>query len=79
MTITTQFDLDTNLYHLMCDGPGGLAIAGPRILRGGQHPDIQWSHADEIAAEADAAKLRTYFASLPTKKPSRAAERRQGA
>jgi hypothetical protein len=74
MTITTQFNLDTNLYHLMCDGPGGLAIAGPRILRGNA-PSVSWSHETEEAALRDAEVLNRYFAGLPKAKKSKSKDR----
>jgi hypothetical protein len=64
MTVSVQFSLDTNLHHLMCDGPGGLAIAGPRILRGNP-PAVSFAHETEEAALKDAEVLNRYFAGLP--------------
>lgn len=76
MKITVEFSLDTGLYHLMCESHGRVATAGPRILRGGIHPQIAWSHETEEAAEKDATKLRAYFDAMPamrkTKKKSTA-------
>jgi hypothetical protein len=74
MTITVQFDLDTNLYHLMCDGPGGLAIAGPRILRGNP-PAVSWSHETEETALKDAEVLNRYFAGLPKVRKGKSKDR----
>lgn len=70
MTVSVQFDLDTNLHHLMCDGPGGVAIAGPRILRGNP-PAVNWAHETEESALRDAEVLNRYFAGLPKVKRSK--------
>jgi hypothetical protein len=78
MTLSTAFSEEDLCFRIYCESHGRVAIAGPRILRGGPHPDVSWTHETAESAEADAAKLRTYFAALP-KQPSKAKLRKQGA
>ena len=78
MTLTTAFSEEDLCYRIYCESHGRVAIAGPRILRGGPWPEVQWTHETAESAEADAAKLRAYFAALP-KQPSRAKLRKMGA
>jgi hypothetical protein len=55
-------------------------IAGPRILRSAPHPDIQWRHATEAGALADAATLQRYLEEVYAKRgPSKKKLRKQGA
>jgi hypothetical protein len=74
MTVTVQKHDDA--YRLMVSSHGWTEVAGPRILRAPPHPDIQWSHLTEEAANIDAEKLRTYLNALPTRKPSKASLRK---
>lgn len=77
VTISVAFSSDTEEHVIMATSYGRTSEAGPRILRGGQHPDVKWRHPTEDSAEADAAKLRAYFASLG-KAPSRTQVRQAG-
>jgi hypothetical protein len=81
LTITTAFDLDTGRFAIFCESSiyPGVSPAGPRILRGQPHPDIQFSHEDEDACNRDAQKLRDYLAGLKQKEPSKKAVRAVGA
>jgi hypothetical protein len=78
MTLTTAFSEEDLCYRIYCESHGRTAIAGPRILRGGPHPSVSWAHETAESAEADAKKLRAYFAALP-KQPSKKAARKMGA
>jgi hypothetical protein len=65
MTLSTAFSMDDMCWRIYCESHGRVAIAGPRILRGGPHPDVAWSHETQEQAEADAKKLRAYFEGMP--------------
>lgn len=66
-------------YTLLVTSYGRTAIAGPRVLRGGLHPDIQWNHVDANSDQVHAQKLQTYFDELSrTGKPSKRALRTFG-
>lgn len=59
-------------YRLLVTSHGYTSIAGPRVLRGGIHPVIQWSHVDTNTANLHAQKLQTYFDELDSiRKPSK--------
>jgi hypothetical protein len=78
MTLTTAFSEEDLCFRIYCESHGRVAIAGPRILRGGPWPEVQWAHETQAEAEKDAEKLRQYFAGLP-KAPSKKAARKMGA
>ncbi len=66
-------------FRLMVESHGRIAVAGPRVLRGGIHPSILWQHDDLTTANDHAAKLQSYFDELPgSKKPSKRAIRAFG-
>lgn len=66
-------------YRLMIESHGRIAVAGPRVLRGGVPPAIEWSHADTITAKSHADKLQSYFDGLTSaKRPSKRALRAFG-
>jgi hypothetical protein len=73
--LSVAFSPEDLCFRIYC---GRVAIAGPRILRGYPHPDIQWAHETQEAAEKDAEKLRGYFKGLP-KQPSKKRVRAMGA
>jgi hypothetical protein len=78
MTFSVAFSPDDMCFRIYCESHGRTAIAGPRILRGGPWPDVQWAHETQEAAEADAKKLRAYFEGLG-RGPSKSKLRKQGA
>ena len=66
-------------FRLMVESYGRIAVAGPRVLRGGIHPSIQWEHSAIETANDHATKLQSYFDELPgAKKPSKRALRAFG-
>jgi len=58
--ITIELDGDTDHWQLMATSYSVTNPAGPRLFRGGELPDVQFTHADESTALADAAKLQRY-------------------
>jgi len=75
--ISVTYDLDSGAFVLMATSHGHTSIAGPRILRAAPHPDVQWSHPTQTAANADALKLQQYLDGLG-KGPSKQKLRQQG-
>ncbi len=80
MTIFTQYDADKDTYELWCsDGRMSATPVGPRIFRSPPHPVVAFSHGTAQEAESDAAKIRTYLASLPQRQPTKKEVRQAGA
>jgi len=76
-TLSITYDMESAHYVIMAESHGRSAVAGPRILRAPPHPDVQWRHDTQEAAEADVQKLRQYFDGLG-RGPSKAKLRKQG-
>ena len=69
MKIYPEFDSESAAYVLMCDdGRMRPMPAGPRLFRAAPHPEVAFTHETLEAAQADCAKLRSYFAWLKTRK-----------
>lgn len=79
MQLSTQFDLDTGLYHIMCESHGRTAVAGPRILRGGPHPEVIWSADTEEELGPSIKALRAYFDALPAPRKGKVKSKATGA
>jgi len=60
-TVTAVFDFDTERYVLMATSHGVCNPAGPRLFRGGDLPNVQFSHVDQTEAERDRDALQTYI------------------
>lgn len=58
--ITVSEDIDTGEFTLMATSHGRTNPAGPRLFRGGELPDIQFTHFDADNAERDRAALQAY-------------------
>ncbi len=72
MKIFVEYDMDRDVYVLMCDdGRMRPMPAGQRLFRAPPYPEIAFSHTAMPAAEEDARKLRVYLAALVAKKPSK--------
>ncbi len=79
MTLSLSFDPDTGRWTIMVSAHGQPpTVAGPRILRGPPHPEVNWVHETEEGATADLEKLNTYLASVDEASTS-TPTRRQGA
>lgn len=76
--ITVEYYDSLARHLIMATSYSKTEPAGLRLLRGGEHPDIQFQHATAESAEKDAELLRRYLASLG-KPPSKAKLRRGGA
>lgn len=75
MTITTEFDLETERWRIMASEHGFTATAGVRMFRAPPHPDIQFNHATQAEAERDAGKLRAYLEGLPKARKKKSQDR----
>ena len=72
MTVTIEYDFETDRYHLMVsDGRMNPMPAGPRLFRAPPFPDIRWSHDALEAAKMDAGKLQKYMSSEQQRKGKR--------
>ncbi len=58
--ISIEYDMDTETYQLMATSYSVTNPAGPRLFRGGDLPDVQWTHSNEAEALRDCALLQTY-------------------
>lgn len=58
--ITIELNGDTDCWELMATSYLRSEPAGPRLFRGGDLPDIQFSHVDQTDAERDRAALQRY-------------------
>lgn len=76
MTLSTERDQATGKWVILVTSHAHTSVAGHRILRGGVHPDIEWSHDTQAQAKAAKIKLHTYLESLPSRKTSKTALRR---
>ena len=72
MTITIEYDADTDRYHLMVsDGRMSPMPAGPRLFRAPPFPEIKWAHDALEGAKIDAALLPRYVTINAEKKGKR--------
>ena len=72
MTITIEYDADTDRYHLMVsDGRMSPMPAGPRLFRAPPFPEIKWAHDALEGAKLDASKLQRYVSAQDGKKGKR--------
>lgn len=69
MKISVSLDFDTGLWTLMVASKGmSPTVAGDRLRRGGEWPDIKFTHETEAGAKADAARLQGYLDTVLAKK-----------
>lgn len=68
MTIFVEQDTATNYWRLLIRDRGFTAPAGPRLFRAPPHPEIEFRHDTQAAANEAAAKLRVYLDGLTAKK-----------
>ncbi len=59
--IAVQYDMDADHFILTATSHSRTMPAGPRILRSEPFPALQFQHATEEAANADAKILREYL------------------
>lgn len=58
--ITAEFSGDMDLWQLVATSHGTTEPCGPRLFRGGELPDVQFTHVDQAGAIRDCALLQRY-------------------
>jgi len=60
-TISVEFDMESERFHLLASSYGQVMPVGPRLFRAAPYPHIAFEHQTQDAAEKDAATLRAYL------------------
>ena len=58
--ISIEYDMDREEFRLMATSYSVTNPAGPRLFRGGELPDVAFTHINEAEALRDCALLQTY-------------------